>query len=127
MPEKYCYDVAVFSYMMNFLGAKGFIIEEIGLKYTCNFLWGKCYCAHYNRDSYPDGFAGPFFLTSAYIDSSYLEDLEIQILIDQADYSIRRGETTHMLHVLTHRSNSRQQQRRGNVNLPKPQRQVNYC
>ncbi|KAH3865036.1 hypothetical protein DPMN_028074 [Dreissena polymorpha] len=42
-------------------------------------------------------------MTSAYTASSYQEDLEIQILLDQAEElsSILRGETTQMLHILT--------------------------
>ncbi|KAH3801759.1 hypothetical protein DPMN_155420 [Dreissena polymorpha] len=69
-------------------------------------------------------------MTSACKASSYQEDPDIQIVLDNAEelYSyILRVEATMMLHDLTFRSNTRQLQRRRNMNLPKPQRQANYC
>ncbi|KAH3828016.1 hypothetical protein DPMN_129965 [Dreissena polymorpha] len=71
-----------------------------------------------------------FVLTSTYTASSYQEDPEIQILIVQAEKlysSIFMIEVSQMLHFLTLRSNSRLLQRRKITNLPKPQRQANYC
>ncbi|KAH3725223.1 hypothetical protein DPMN_051058 [Dreissena polymorpha] len=90
----------------------------------------------HERESFPEGFAGPFFVDKCLFNQLITEvtqvDPTIKLLLDQAEElysSLLMGETTladATSSEFVFLSNSRRLQSSRSMNLPRPQRQAYY-